>query len=161
MTRRIVATVVVAGAFLWSSAGAEARPLIHVVAPQAITGQGAIGLYVPGAGGRASRAGAIASLRRGTVENTALGGKPRGKILVDLAFAVPTTPLQPGVYVTLPPPGRHPNTKRYQVLIVGPGYSGILTSHSTRIRGLVSIADLAPTAVALAEGRSPPIHSAT
>ncbi|MGB8003491.1 MAG: c-type cytochrome, partial [Gaiellaceae bacterium] len=53
----------------------------------------------------------------------------------------------------------HPNTKRYRVLIVGPGYSGILTSHSTRIRGLVSIADLAPTAVALAEGRSPPIHS--
>jgi cytochrome c551/c552 len=160
LTRRIVATVVVAGAFLWSSAGADARPLIHVVAPKAITGQGAVGLYVPGAGGRASRAGAIASIRRGTVENAALGGKPRGKILVDLVFGTPTTPRRPGVYVTLPPPGQHPNTKRYQVLIVGPGYAGILTAHSTRIRGLVSIADLAPTAVALAEGRSPPIRSA-
>jgi len=44
-------------------------------------------------------------------------------------------------------------------MIVGAGYHGILTSDSTRIRGLVSLADLAPTAVALQEGRSPPIHS--
>ena len=159
MTRRIVATVVVAGTFLWSSAGAEARPLIHVVAPGTTSRKGAVGLYVPGAGGSASRAGAIASLRRGTVENAVLGGKARGKIIVDLSFGTPPKPLRPGVYVTLPPPGLHPNTKRYRVLVVGPGYSGILTSHSTRIRGLVSIADLAPTAVALAAGRSPPIRS--
>jgi len=33
-----------------------------------------------------------------------------------------------------------------QIAIVGGGYEGILTSSSTRIRGLVSIADIAPTA---------------
>jgi cytochrome c551/c552 len=44
-------------------------------------------------------------------------------------------------------------------MIVGAGYNGILTSDSTRIRGLISIADIAPTAVALEEGRSPPIGS--
>lgn len=137
-----------------------ARPTIHVMPPNGIfvpRGVGALGLYVPGAGGTVSRAGAIAALRRGTVENDL--DKPHGKILVDLAFGVPIEPLQPGVYISLPPPGEHPNTKRYGVMIFGAGYDGILTSESTRIRGLVSIADIAPTAVALQEGRSPPIRS--
>ncbi|MDX6401565.1 MAG: hypothetical protein QOF27_2171, partial [Gaiellaceae bacterium] len=43
--------------------------------------------------------------------------------------------------------------------ILATGYRGILTSDSTRIRGLVSVADIAPTLVALEAGRSPPIHS--
>jgi cytochrome c551/c552 len=151
---------VVAAGFLGASAAAQARPTIHVIPPNgtlATRGVGAVGLYVPGAGGTVSRAGAIAALRRGTVANVL--GLPHGKILVDLAFGVPVQPLQPGVYVSLPPPGEHPNTKRYSVTIVGAGYHGILTSDSTQIRGLVSIADIAPTAVALQEGRSPPIGS--
>ena len=41
--------------------------------------------------------------------------------------------------------------------IVGDGYRGILESPSTRIPGLVSIADIAPTAVALARGDEPRI----
>ena len=149
-----------AGAFLGASAGAEARPTIYVMPPNGtfVTGEmGAAGLYVPGAGGTVSRAVAIAALRRGAVPSDL--GRPHGKILVDLAFGVPVQPLQPAVYVSLPPPGEHSNTKRYDVLIVGAGYRGILTSDSTRIRGLVSIADLAPTAVALQEGRSAPIRA--
>jgi mono/diheme cytochrome c family protein len=148
------------GAFLGASAGAEARPTIYVMPPNGtfVTGgMGAAGLYVPGAGGTVSRAVAIAALRRGAVPSGL--GRPHGKILVDLAFGVPAQPLRPAVYVSLPPPGDHSNTKRYDVLIVGAGYSGILTSDSTRIRGLVSIADLAPTAVALQEGRSAPIRA--
>jgi len=149
-----------AGAFLGASAGAEARPTIYVMPPNGtfVTGEmGAAGLYVPGAGGTVSRAVAIAALRRGAVPSDL--GRAHGKILVDLAFGVPVQPLQPAVYVSLPPPGEHSNTKRYDVLIVGAGYRGILTSDSTRIRGLVSIADLAPTAVALQEGRSAPIRA--
>jgi len=119
----------------------------------------ALGLFVPGAGGSITREGAIASLRRGKVENALLGGKPGGKILVDLVFRVPDRPTQPAVYVELPPPGKHPNTKRYLIAITGAGHRGILTSDATRIRGLVPIADIAPTLIALQEGRAPPIRS--
>ena len=151
---------VVAAGFLGASAAAQARPTIYVMPPNGIFvthGAGAVGLYVPGTGGTVSRERAIAALRRGTVESDF--GRPHGKILVDLAFGLPVQPLQPAVYVSLPPPGEHPNTKRYTVMIFGAGYHGILTSDSTRIRGLVSIADIAPTAVALREGRSPRIRA--
>jgi cytochrome c551/c552 len=156
----MVAGGLISGAFLAVSPVAQARPTIYVMPPTGIfasPGAGAVGLYVPGAGASVSRADAIAALRRGAVPSNL--GRPHGKILVDLAFGVPARPLQPGVYVTLPPPGEHPNTKRYGVMIFGAGYHGILTSGSTRIRGLVSIADLAPTAVALHEGRTPRIRA--
>jgi mono/diheme cytochrome c family protein len=151
---------VVAGAFLGAGAAAQARPTIYVMPPDGtfvFRGVGAAGLYVPGTGATVSRAGAVAALRRGTVESDL--GMPDGKILVDLAFGIQVQPSGPAIYISLPPPGEHPNTKRYDVLIFGAGYDGILTSDSTRIRGLVSIADLAPTAVALQERRSPPIRS--
>jgi len=160
--RRIVAAGIVAAGLLGASSTAQARPTIYVVPSQGgfgSRGLPAFGLYVPGAGGTVSRAGAIAALRRGAVENAVLGGMPHGKILVDLVFGVPKRPVQPAVYVTLPPPGKQPNTRRYSVMILGGGYRGILTSDSTRIRGLVSIADIARTAVALQEGRPPPIRS--
>src|ERR1700675_2199962 len=145
--------------FLAASGIAEARPTIYVVPPGGAfpAGDGAVGLYVPGTGGTGGRASAAAALRRGTVESDS--GPADGKILVDFAFGVPVPPLRPAVYISLPPPGEQPNTKRYSVMIVGAGYHGILASDSTRIRGLVSIADIAPTAVALEEGRSPPIRS--
>src|SRR6476659_7087079 len=147
--------------FLCASGIAEARPTIDVIPSHGmfttIEGQTAFGLYVPGTGGTVSRARAIAALRRGTVESD-FGG-PNGKILVDLVFGFPKVAVERAVYVSLPPPGEQPNTKRYSVLIVGAGYNGSLTSDSTRIRGLVSIADIAPTAVALQDGHSPPIRS--
>ena len=63
------------------------------------------------------------------------------------------------IYVALPPPGTHPNTRRYPIAIVGGNYHGILVSPSTRIRGLVSVADVAPTARALSRGDRPVIRS--
>ena len=57
-------------------------------------------------------------------------------------------------------PGSHHNVVRYPVAIVGPGYHGLLTSASTRIDGLVSLADIAPTAAAIAAGKAPPIRPA-
>jgi mono/diheme cytochrome c family protein len=140
------------------TAAAQARPKLYVVSPgtlQQLQQQAAVGLYVAGAGGRISRAGAIASLERGEVENALLGGKPGGKVLVDLVFAQPVGGR--AVVVTLPPPGEQSNTRRYSVAIVG--QRGILTSHSTRIRGLVALPDITKTAVALAEGRKPPIRA--
>jgi len=148
--------------FLGASGTAQARPRVYVIPSQgafATREHGAVGLYVPGAGGTVSRAGAIAAIRRGQVENAALGETPHGQILVDVVFGVPGPQIKKAVLVELPPPGKHPNTKRYGVIIFGAGYQGILTSHSTRIRGLVSIADLAPTAVALQAGRAPPIRA--
>jgi cytochrome c551/c552 len=118
---------------------------------------GAVGLYVPGAGATISRAGAIASLQRGKVENALLGGKPGGKVVARLSYG--TVAQGPAVYVQLPPPGSHPNTRRYLVSVDAPGYTGILTSGSTHIHGLVSITDITQTATALAEHKKPDIHS--
>jgi cytochrome c551/c552 len=129
--------------------------VIHVVGP----GQplpGAVGLYVPGAGATVSRAGTIASLQRGKVENALLGGRPGGKVVADV---VPGPATGPGVYVQLPPPGTHRNTKRYLVSVDVPGFLGILTSGSTHIDGLVSTTDITQTAVALAAGKTPPIRA--
>jgi hypothetical protein len=164
-TRGIVATAIVVGGCLQASAAGAARPVIYVVKPGTIshlpTEDTAVGLYVAGAGGTISRESAIASLRRGKVENALLGGTPSGEPLVDLSFRPPPSagPRRAVVSVELPPPGRHSNTKRYWVAFRGGGYRGILTSDATRIRGLVPIADIAPTVVALREGRSPAIRS--
>jgi mono/diheme cytochrome c family protein len=117
---------------------------------------GAIGLYVPGSGSTISRAGTIASLERGKVENALLGGRPGGKIVASLV----SSPGQaPAVYVQLPPPGTHPNTQRYLVSVDAPGYLGILTSGSTHVDGLVSMTDITQTAVALATHRKPDIRA--
>ena len=117
---------------------------------------GAHGLLVPGAGAKVSRAGALAALERGKVRNSLLGGVPAGKPLI----RVSATPGETTVYVTLPPPGTHPNDRRYPVAIVGPAYrAGILFSANTRIPGLVSIADVAPTVLALRRGERPPVRA--
>jgi len=127
------------------------------VVPPGQTPPGALGLYVAGAGGTISRAGAIASLERGKVENALLGGKPGGNVEVQLVEGRATG--QPAVYVQLPPPGTHPNTKRYLVSVDAPGYTGILTSGSTRIDGLVTLPDITQAAVALARGRTTDIRA--
>lgn len=157
-TRGIVATGVVASALLIGTATASAaRPVIYVVPALPA---GAVGLYVPGAGGKISRAAAIESLRRGKVENFLLGGRPKGDVTADVKLGgAPPGTKAPFVFVTLPPPGEHSNTRRYSVAIVGPGFDGILTSDSTRIDGLVSLADITQTAVALANGGTPDIRS--
>ena len=123
--------------------------------PASYASRGAVGLMVPGAGPTVSRRTALASLVRGKVESSVLGGTPGGPPLIRLG----RRPAEVTIYVALPPPGRHPNTTRYPVAIVGGGYHGLLTSTSTRLPGLVSIADIAPTARDFARGERPPIRA--
>jgi hypothetical protein len=111
--------------------------------------RGAVGLLVPGAGSTVTRAGALSSLVRGEVVSSLVGGRASGPPLIRLA----RRPAVVTIYVVLPPAGRSHNTRRYPIAIVGGGYRGVLVTRSTRVPGLVSIADVAPTAVALSGGR--------
>jgi hypothetical protein len=115
---------------------------------------GAVGLVVPGWGDTVSRERALDALRSGHVTHSS---RPeRGEPVIDVASTLPPQ-AEGDVVVTLelPPPGEHPNDARYPIAITGGGFSGILTSPSTRIRGLVSIGDVAPTVLDL-EGRAAP-----
>ena len=120
-------------------------------------GGAAFGLYVAGSGATITRADTLAAVERGRVENAVLGGRPAGERKIHVTRA--PTAASPAIYVTLPPPGRYSNTHRYGIVVVAPGYDGILTSRSTRIPGLIAVTDVADTAIALAEGREPPIRS--
>ncbi|HEV8602854.1 MAG TPA: hypothetical protein VGQ68_05595 [Gaiellaceae bacterium] len=62
------------------------------------------------------------------------------------------------IFVSLPA-AEHHNVRRYAIGIVGGGYHGLLTSNRTRIPGLVSIYDVAPTVRALDRGEEPPLTS--
>jgi hypothetical protein len=106
----------------------------------------AVGLLVPGAGPETSREQALAALVRGEVRNSLRGGLPEGKPLIGV-MPFPVRPPPFYILVQLPPAGTQPNDKRYPILVHAPGYRGVLTSDSTRIPGLVSIADIAPTAL--------------
>ena len=117
--------------------------------------RGAVGLMVPGAGSKVSGRGARAALVRGEVETALTGGVPTGDPLITLD----RRPAEVTFYVALPPPGTHTNDRRYPIAVVGDGYHGLLESSSTRIPGLISIADVAPSAVALEEDEKPRIKS--
>ena len=105
--------------------GAAARG-IKVVAPFALdryARTGELGLLVPGEGASVSRAEALSKLP----------SRPSA----DSLWAHQT------VYVSLPPPGRSHNIRRYPVAIVGTGVRrGVITSSSTRIPGLLAAEDL-------------------
>ena len=117
---------------------------------------GAQGLLVPGEGATVSRRSALASLLSGEMGNAILrNGVPHGAPIISLSRQAARTTF----YVALPPPGKHHNVRRYPIAVVGPGYSGILTSSSTRLPGLVSIADVAPSVKALRRGEEPRIRS--
>jgi hypothetical protein len=111
------------------------------------------GLMVPGQGAHVTRRGALAALLRGKVENSLVGGVPGGTPSITLAHA----PGRVTFYVALPPPGSHHNVVRYPIAVVAPGYRGILVSDATRLPGLVSIADVAPSVHALDRGDEPRI----
>jgi hypothetical protein len=152
----VVALFAVAAVFFAPAAqgGRVAVVVVPSIDPAEYADEGAVGLLVPGAGSTVTREGALSSLLRGKVVSSLLGGKASGKPLIRLSGRA----AQVTIYVTLPPPGRSHNTHRYPIAIVGGGYRGLLVSQTTRIPGLVSIADIAPTAVALAERRSPVIR---
>jgi len=108
---------------------------------------GAVGLLNPGAGPETSRALAEASLVRGEVRNSLRGGGPTGPPLLETTDGALGSAGGPAIYVGLPEGGLQPNDRRYPILVVGPGYEGLLTSEETRIPGLVSVVDVAPTAL--------------
>jgi hypothetical protein len=104
--------------------------------PAEYADRAAVGLLVPGAGPTVTREGALAALLRGRVEHSLLGGVPAGEPLLRLG-----RPGEPEVLVSLPPPGRSANDRRYPIAVLG--WSGVLTSSSTRLDGLVSVTDVA------------------
>ncbi|HEU0303695.1 MAG TPA: cytochrome c [Gaiellaceae bacterium] len=151
-----VLSLLAAGALSLSGSGQPSQVAVIVVPPfppEKYADSGAVGLMPPGDGTTVSREGALAALVRGRTEKSLLGGVPGGEPEIELA----TRPADVTIYVSLPPPGTHPNDVRYPLAVVGGGYTGILESPSTRIPGLVSIADVAPTAQALERGDEPRI----
>jgi hypothetical protein len=96
----------------------------------------AVGLLVPGAGAEVTREGALSALLRGRLEHDLLGGVAHGRPLIQLDGTE-----GPEILVSLPPPGRSANDRRYPIAVLG--FHGLLTSDSTRIDGLVSITDIA------------------
>ncbi len=137
------------------AAAATTRDVAVIVVPGfdpgAYADKGAVGLFVPGAGSTVSRERALASLVRGRVISSLV------HLDGDEILRLSEAPAATTIYVALPPPGSQHNVVRYPVAIVGSGYSGLLRSESTRIDGLVSLADIAPSALALARGEDPPI----
>ena len=143
---RAAALALVLFALLAGDARAAQELPVYVVDGPLPSAKGAFGLLVPGAGPETSREQALAALVQGEVRNSLRGDLPEEQPLIsvdELAGA----PEPPYILVALPKSGTQPNDKRYPVVVVAPGYRGILVSDSTRIPGLVSIADIAPTAL--------------
>ena len=118
---------------------APAQAGVRVVAPfdpAEYADRAAVGLLVPGAGPTVTREAALAALLRGKLEHGLLGGIAPGENRIELG-----APGEPEILVSLPPPGRTDNDVRYPIALLGK--SGLLTSDSTRIDGLVSVTDVA------------------
>lgn len=130
-------------------AGASARRVtVSIVTrplPPTFGELGAVGLYVPGRGVSVSREEALEDLQADRL--------PVERPCARLARC----PIE--IFVAVPPLAAQPNVRRYQIAILGTGYHGLLGSDSTRIPGLVSIADVAPTVRALEAGGEPPIRA--
>jgi hypothetical protein len=151
--RRSLVAAVIVGAVAAPAAGAVAvRPGYDLgdADPAAPAG---LALLVPDAGPTTSEVRARASLERGQVRNSLHGGLPDGPRLIEVRDAAAPDRLGvPGMIVGIPEGGEQPNDRRYLVLLPASGPSGLLVSRSTRIPGLVSAVDVAPTVLGL-EGR--------
>ena len=71
----------------------------------------------------------------GEVRNSLRGGFPSTLALLFPLEGALGSEAGSAIYVGLPEGGRQPNDRRYPILVVGPGYEGLLTSESTRIPG--------------------------
>lgn len=138
--RRLIIALVALG---WMAGAAQSAHAGVVVVERldlaAETERGAaVGLSVPGAGPTVTRESALNALLTGRVESSLVGGTPSGppKIRLDDEGL-------PLIRIELPPFGKTRNVVRYPISASGDGATGVLTSDSTRIRGLVSIADIA------------------
>ena len=131
---RIGAAVLVALAI--AAPATAAVRVVEPFSPDRYAGSGAIGLGVPGAGPTVTRQSALNTLLTGEVESSLLGGAPAGTPLGELGVGP-----SPDTLDVLPPAGKSEND-RYPIAVT-PGPRGVLTSTSTRIDGLVSLADVA------------------
>ncbi len=110
--------------------------------------RGAVGLLRPGYGPTTNRRRALAELVRGTEVNARLGGVPAGKPLIDASKASVYPGCHACIVLQLPPRGApSSNDRLYRIAVIGHGYHGVLTSPTTHIPGIVSIVDVAPTAL--------------
>jgi hypothetical protein len=136
-----------------------ASPFTVVVVDQLSAGdlrllarRGAIGLLVPGAGATTSRSDALSGLAAGVNLNGYVPRSSQGRPFIPV-FQANTLPQRARVIVVMLPVGsRQSNDRRYPIAVVGGGFHGLLVSRTTRIPGLVSIADVAPTAVGRVRG---------
>src|ERR671925_1995836 len=150
---RVIVSIVVVAFSATAAVPTASAELRVVVVPSlergdlaALEARGAVGLLVPDAGPETSAARSRAALERGEVRNSILGGLPGGKPLVEAETAA-AIPSGPAIVLALPQGGLQPNDRRYPIAVLGDDYHGVLTSESTRIPGLVSIVDVAPTAL--------------
>ncbi|HZT84630.1 MAG TPA: hypothetical protein VE984_04315 [Gaiellaceae bacterium] len=111
--------------------------------------RGAVGLLRPGYGPTTNRRRALAELVRGTEVNARLGGVPKGKPLINVTRAAVFPNCHHLCIVLQLPPRGAPvaNNRLYRIAVIGQGFHGLLTSPTTHIPGLVSIVDIAPTAL--------------
>jgi hypothetical protein len=115
---------------------------------QGLADRGAVGLLVPANGPTTSGAQARAALTRGELVNALLdGGVPGGPPLVSFETAADPQRAGPAIVLGLPSGGEQPNDRRYPIAVLGRGFHGLLTSPSTRLPGVVSLVDVAPTAL--------------
>lgn len=116
--------------------------------------RGAVGLMAAGVGSKTNRRYAVASLVRGMNVNPYLHQFPTSAVLFGLSHASRLPRSSGVIIVTLPPKGRLvANDHRYPIAVIGDNLHGLLTSPTTRIPGLVSIVDIAPTALGRLHGR--------
>jgi uncharacterized membrane protein len=111
-----------------------------------LASEGAVGLLVPNAGPRTGQAAAFAGMVRGILYNTRLTF-PRDKVLIHVAHSTAIPSQGPAIVIGLPPSNHLPNNRRYPIAVIGRGYHGQLVSSLTRLPGLVSMADVARTAL--------------
>ena len=110
--------------------------------------RGAVGLFRPSYGPTTNRRRALAELVRGAETNARLGGVPGGKPLLAARRARIYPDCDSCIVLELPPRGAlTANDRLYRIAVIGQGFHGLLTSPTTRITGLVSIVDIAPTAL--------------
>ncbi|HET8528578.1 MAG TPA: hypothetical protein VFL60_06690 [Gaiellaceae bacterium] len=113
--------------------------------PQLAT-EGAVGLLVPNAGPRTSQGDAFAGMVRGILYNTRLP-RPKDSVLIHVQKSTEIPSAGPVIVVGLPQGGRTANDRRFPIAVIGHGYHGLLVSSLTRLPGLVSMADVARTAL--------------
>ncbi len=155
VTRPLLLAVLVA-LVAAAPAGAEARQQLPVVVVPGLSladlpelsVHGAVGLLVPANGRETSGAQARAALAQGETRPSYLdGGVPSGASLITYETTDSIDFARSQIVVGLPSGAAQPNDRVYPVLVIAPGYRGLLTSNSTRLPGVVSIVDIAPTAL--------------